>query len=170
MNESQGDDHATGHGRLAARARDLGSAIEEHARILTETPDDYPRVVEAVNRLRALAIAYADLCAEEAGWGDPFSDLKSDRRAAQEESAQEPAGPAGEESPVVTLEAAYRILVTDVAAAGRLAGEQSGEDLLGAPSDVVAQLFMRDGWDPSQYGDVLVVLDQTWSCGPDPAK
>ncbi|GGK64048.1 hypothetical protein Sme01_26050 [Sphaerisporangium melleum] len=167
MNESQTGGQATGGGDLLAGARDLGSAIEEHARVLTEAPDDYPRVVEAVNHLRATAIAYADLCAREAGWGDPFSNLASDRRADEEAEAEEPAGAAGEQAPVVDLEVDYRIRVHDVAGAARLIGEEVSPDLPGAASDVVARLFQRDGWDPSRYGDIFEVLDHTWSCGPD---
>ncbi|WP_248963504.1 hypothetical protein [Sphaerisporangium perillae] len=166
MNESQKDDHATGQGDLPAGAKDLGSAIEQHARVLAESPGDYKRVVQAVNRLRASALAYATLCADQAGWGNPFSDLESDLES-EEETTEESAGAASEEAPVVHLEAHYRIRVTDMEAAARLAGDPESEDLLGAPSDVVSQLFMRDGWDPSRYGDVLEVLDQSWSCGPD---
>ncbi|MFC4534543.1 hypothetical protein [Sphaerisporangium dianthi] len=169
MNESQTDNQATGHGDLLAGARDLGSAIEEHARVLSESPDDYPRVVGAVNRLRASAIAYAALCADQAGWGNPFSDLENEPDSDDEE-AEQAAGAADGAAPVVVLEASYRIRVNDMEAATRLVGDQASDDLLGAPSDVVSRLYVRDGWDPSLYGDVFDVLDQSWTCGPDPAR
>ncbi|MFC7386273.1 hypothetical protein [Sphaerisporangium rhizosphaerae] len=165
MNESQTDNQAPGNGDLLTGARDLGRAVEEHARILAESPEDYPRVVQAVNRLRASAVAYAALCADQAGWGNPFSDLDEEPDSAEE---QEEAAADGQ-APVVTLEARYRIRVNDLAAATRLVGEEASEDLLGAPSDVVSRLYVRDGWDPSLYGDVFEVLDDSWTCGPDPA-
>ncbi|MFI7614827.1 hypothetical protein ACIBP6_26730 [Nonomuraea terrae] len=145
---------------LSAKAAELGAAIVEHARVLEESPDDYPRVAEALNRLRSAALGYAELCADSTGWGNPFSDLEEDR-----EDEEETVGAA--DGATVDVEAHYRIRVNDVAALTRLLGEAAAEDVLGAPSDVVAQLFMRDGWDPAQYGGhLLTLVDQSWSCGP----
>ncbi|MGA5764098.1 hypothetical protein [Nonomuraea bangladeshensis] len=167
MNDSQADNGATGRDHLLAGAADLGAAIERHALILTEAPDDYKRVVAAVNDLRAAAIAYAALCADHAGWGNPFSDLENEPAPGEEE--EEAGDTPTEYSPVVHLEAHYRIRVPDVEAAERLLGDTESEDLLGAPSDVVAQLFMRDGWDPYQYGGALQAEEVSWTCGPDPS-
>ncbi|PZG22476.1 hypothetical protein [Nonomuraea aridisoli] len=144
---------------LSAKAAELGAAIVEHARVLEESPDDYPRVAQALNRLRSAALEYAERCADSTGWGNPFSDLEEDR-----EEEAETAIPDGA---TVDVEAHYRIRVNDVAALTRLLGETAAEDVLGAPSDVVAQLFIRDGWDPAQYGGhLLTLVDQSWSCGP----
>ncbi|MEV0591342.1 hypothetical protein [Nonomuraea cavernae] len=167
MNDSQAGNDATGQDDLLAGAADLGAAIERHARVLAETPHDYKQVVEAVNHLRASAIAYATLCADLAGWGNPFSDLENE--PGPDEEAAEAGDASTEYSPVVHVEAHYRIRVTDIEAAERLVGEESSEDLLGAPSDVVTQLFLRDGWDPYQYGDALQTEEVSWSCGPDQA-
>jgi len=163
VTDSQEDNGATGQDQLLAGAADLNAAIERHALVLTESPDDTQRVVAAVNDLRASAIAYAALCADLAGWGNPFSDLENEPGPGEEEEESDDSS----YSPVVHLEAHYRIRVNDVEAAERLMGERASEDLLGAPSDVVAQLFMRDGWDPYQYGDALQTEEVSWTCGPD---
>ncbi|QYC45527.1 hypothetical protein Nocox_39920 [Nonomuraea coxensis DSM 45129] len=165
MTDSHDGKGATGHNDLLLGAADLGAAVERHALILTEAPEDYKRVTAAVNELRASALAYAALCADLAGWGNPLGDLENEPAPGEEEE-EEDSGDT-EHSPVVHLEAHYRIRVPDVEAAERLLGETSSDDLLGAPSDVVAQLFMRDGWDPYQYGGALQTEEVSWTCGPD---
>ncbi|TDE44113.1 hypothetical protein E1295_25575 [Nonomuraea mesophila] len=143
---------------LADKATKLSMAIAEHARIVTASPDDSPAVVAAVNTLRSAALEYAQVCAEATGWGNPFSELESDLEDAEELEL---------DAATVDVEAHYRVRVKDAAVATRLLDEPPEEDLLGATSDVVAQLFLRDGWNPEAYGDdVLEVVSQSWSCGP----
>ncbi|MGP3956529.1 hypothetical protein ACTWPT_11065 [Nonomuraea sp. 3N208] len=115
-------------------------------------------MAQALNALRESALAYVDLCAERTGWGNPFADLEEDR---EEEQPQEEADGA-----TVDLEARYRIRVNDVEAAARLLGAPAAEDIVEGASDVVSRLFMRDGWNPAQYDDLLTLVDHEWTCGP----
>ncbi|WP_433431097.1 hypothetical protein [Nonomuraea sp. CA-141351] len=145
---------------LSEKAAELGAAIAEHARVLEASPDDAPRVIQAVNALRTAALEYGALCLDRTGWGNPLSALEEDL----EEEAQE-----GEpDTASVDVEAHYRVRVNDPDAVARLLGEQAQEDVEGATAaDLVTQLFVRDGWDPDAYGDDLVtVVSQSWSCGP----
>ncbi|GAA3260300.1 hypothetical protein [Nonomuraea helvata] len=146
---------------LSEKAARLGAAIAEHARVLETSPDDAPRVIQAVNALRTAALEYGTLCLDRTGWGNPLSALEEDL----EEEA-----PEGEQydTATVDVEAHYRIRVNDSGAVARLLAEQAQEDIEGATAaDLVAQLFVRDGWDPDAYGDdVVTVVNQSWSCGP----
>ncbi|MER6944815.1 hypothetical protein ABT294_12405 [Nonomuraea sp. NPDC000554] len=142
---------------LLQKAAELSAAIEEHARVVTGTPDDYPRVAAALNRLRSSALGYATACAEQTGWGDPFSDLEDDLTDEPEQ---------GGEPDVVRVEARYEVRVNDLAAAARLLDEPVQADA--ACSDVVAKLFVRDGWNPEAYGETaLSLVRHSWSAGPE---
>ncbi|WP_336216661.1 hypothetical protein [Nonomuraea sp. LPB2021202275-12-8] len=52
---------------LLHRAAELGEAIKEHAQVVSSSPDDYPAVAAALNRLRSSALAYANVCAGQTG-------------------------------------------------------------------------------------------------------
>ena len=161
---------------LLRGAEEIGEAIRLHARALTDNPDDYEAVIAAVNRLRTAAITYVVDAMQLTGWGNPFSDLEDELSGDDEEAgdeagadAQTMASPAA-----VRVEATYRVRVKDVETARRSLAERgasqehSAETSASAPTDVVTDLFLADGWDPSRYGDgVIEVVDQQWSCGPD---
>ncbi len=162
---------------LLRGAEEIGEAIRRHARALAENPDDYEAVIAAVNRLRTAAITYVVDAMQLTGWGNPFSDLGDELAGdTEEESGGEADG--GEEArssaAAVRVEATYRLLVKDAESARRLLAERgapqehSAEPTASAPTDVVTDLFLADGWDPSRYGDgIIEVVDQQWSCGPD---
>jgi hypothetical protein len=66
----------------------------------------------------------------------------------------------------IHVEAHYRVRVNDLAAAARLLDEPVEEGSM--PSDVVAKLFVRDGWDPESYGEAaMTLLGHSWTAGPE---
>jgi hypothetical protein len=159
---------------LLRGAEEIAEAIKEHARALAESADDPGVVIRAVNRLRAAAITYVVNAGELIGWGNPFSDLEDElREDAAEGSTQGTEQDPGASSSEVKVDASYRLRVNDVEVARRLLAERgapqefSAEVTPSISTDVVTDLFLADGWDPSQYGEeVIQVLDQKWSCGP----
>ena len=150
----------------------LSEAVINHARILTEDPDNPPAVIQAAEQLREAARRYVQVVLDVTGWGNPLHDLLG-----LEGSAANEVQPSQQsEGDNVEITAKYKVRVRDPERAMALARQGiddgtsvSDNDVRESdhPVDIVSALFGVDGWDPAKYGaDVLSVVEATWEASP----
>jgi hypothetical protein len=136
-------------------AQAVAGAIQEHARVVRDNPDDSAHVVRAGEALREAVLEYEVALRETSGWSNPIrhlgrlpmysSDLVvwSDERSELDQELETRASD-------LVLTATYRISVNDTEGLLTLVEGRGGARPTSAVN-AVRWLFESDGWDLWQY-------------------
>ncbi|MFI9163440.1 hypothetical protein [Kitasatospora aureofaciens] len=141
-------------------ARDLCAAINRHANLCENNPDDSRAIVATIETIRSLALAYGDALFEGSGWANPLlgispSTLESNEVAQDEQVAT--SGHPGDRIRISVVDR-YGIVVDNPESLKKFAQGRIGEDLA-STAEALRSLCERDGWKPESYPEGVIAVD-----------
>lgn len=141
---------------LEEAARKVGAAIEAHAGVVSDDPNDVLRVIEAGDVLRRAVLDYETILMDSSGWSNPIRHLGR-LPMFSEDFDESNAGDAYDAEWTVRVTATYELSVADEELLNNLVEGRGGE----RPSTVagaVRFLFEADSWDVQQYPSARIRL------------
>jgi len=144
---------------LVRAARDVGRAIEAHARTVLDNAQDIGGIVVAASALREAVLRYEERLMSETGWSNPVRHLGRLPQYSHDDQEGD-ATPGDLDAAVrVRVAASYVVAVSDEDVLANFV-EGRGGDRPSSVEDAVRFLYESDSWDVLQYPPGRVRLVQ----------
>lgn len=134
---------------LISAAEQVSEAIEAHARVTLNHPEDVRNILQAGSALRDAVLRYEARLMGDTGWSNPIRHLGRLSMYSDGDQGGVPGGVAPE-SPRIEVSAKYVVGIPDEELLFNLV-ESRGGDRPSTAEDAVRYLFESDSWDIRQY-------------------